>query len=148
MKIFIGSDHAGFALKEVLKKEARKFGVEFDDQGTHSEDSVHYPDFARKVCEGILATKKGAELLEPCGILVCGSGVGVSIAANRMKGIRAVNALREDQATLSRQHNASNVLCLGARLTSAEEALSITKAWLAAKFEGGRHLTRIELMDS
>ena len=147
MKLVIAADHAGFALKELLKKEASTLGVSFEDLGTHSEDSVHYPDFARQLCARVLESKKGEELLGCCGVLVCGSGIGVSMAANRVKGIRAVNAVRVDQARLSRQHNAANVLCLGARLNTVQEALEILRAWLAASFEGGRHQLRVDLMD-
>jgi ribose 5-phosphate isomerase B len=147
-KLYIASDHAGFALKESLKTSAKSLGVEFEDLGTHSTDSVHYPDFAAKLCNAVLATKRGTELLECCGVLICGSGVGISIAANRFKKIRAVNAMTAEQARLSREHNASNILALGARLVNNETAQEILKAWLHGKFEGGRHLTRIDLMDS
>jgi ribose 5-phosphate isomerase B len=146
MKLIIGADHAGFQLKEKIKAQGKSLGVEFEDVGTFSEDSVHYPDFSQKLVKKVLE-KNASALLEPCGVLVCGSGVGVSIAANRFKKIRAVNAVRADQAVLSRQHNASNVLCLGARLNSEAESLAILKAWLEAKFEGGRHQTRVDLMD-
>ncbi len=146
-KLYIAADHAGFELKEFLKKSAAKLNVEFTDLGTHAKDSVHYPDFAQRVAKTLLAEKTSAQLLEASAILICGSGVGISIAANRFKKIRAVNAMTAEQARLSRQHNASNILALGARLISEELALEITQEWLNAQFEGGRHQSRLEMMD-
>ncbi len=146
-KIWIGSDHAGFDLKEFLKTylETRSYVIE--DMGTHAPQSVHYPIYGFAVAKAIVENTNAEQRLRPCGILVCGSGVGVSIAANRVRGIRAVLALREDVARLSREHNASNVLCLGARLLDGEEARRIVDAWLVSDFEGGRHEDRVNLLD-
>lgn len=144
MKLFIASDHAGYALKtEIVKRK----DVEWIDLGPISEDSVDYPLFAQKLSRAVLDARVGDELLEPCGVLICGSGVGMSIAANRFKGIRAALALREDVATLSRAHNGANVLCLGARLVSAPEALKILDAWMKTPFEGGRHGRRVSQIE-
>ncbi len=150
MKLWIASDHAGFALKEKLKKDflaIKKTKVEWVDLGTHSEESIDYPIYGKKMAQEILAHKKGEELYEPCGVLICGSGVGVSIAANRFEGIRAVLAANSATAKLSREHNASNVLCLGARLVEAVKAMDIVRTWLETPFEGGRHERRVKLMD-
>lgn len=144
--LWIACDHAALDLKEALKQEFAAT-VKFSDLGTHVSDSVHYPDYAQKLCREVLAHSNEQELLEPRGILVCGSGVGMSIAANRFSGIRAVLALREDIAEMSRRHNAANVLCLGARFLEKKDAVAIVRRWLDTKFEGGRHKTRIELMD-
>lgn len=149
MILWIASDHAGFALKEELKKTNKLAGqnIEWKDLGPTDETSTDYPLHAQKLTREIKAHKVGAELLEPCGVLICGSGVGVSIAANRVKGIRAVLAASEEVAKLSRQHNASNVLCLGSRLTASDLAKEILKTWLATPFEGGRHEKRVQLID-
>jgi ribose 5-phosphate isomerase B len=142
MKIAIGADHAGFEEKEKLKKILEEIGVEYEDVGTFSTDSVDYPDFARKVGEKI---EKG-EVEQ--GILFCGSGIGVAIAANKMPGIRAALAWNEETARLARQHNDANVLTVGARTTPAEEIPKIVKAWFSAEFEGGRHAGRVQkIMD-
>jgi ribose 5-phosphate isomerase B len=146
MKLWIAADHGGFELKAKLK--AKFPHVEWVDLGTHSADSVDYPSFAQDVCTKILAAKKDEELLEPCAVLVCGSGVGVSIAANRFPKIRAVLAWSDEVAKLSRQHNAANVLCLGGRLISESQASTILETWLKTAFEGGRHSGRIEKIDS
>lgn len=145
MQLFIASDHAGFDLKEDIKKNFPQ--VNWVDLGTHSKDSTPYPQHAKKLCEKILEQKRSSSLTEPQGILICGSGVGVSMQANRFKEIRAALCWNEEVAKLSRQHNASNVLCLGARLISAQMACSILKTWLETPFEGGRHLERIKMMD-
>ncbi len=145
MQLFIASDHAGFDLKEDIKKNFPQ--VNWVDLGTHSKDSTPYPQHAKKLCEKILEQKRSSSLTEPQGILICGSGVGVSMQANRFKEIRAALCWNEEVAKLSRQHNASNVLCLGARLISAHMASSILKTWLETAFEGGRHLERIKMMD-
>ena len=145
MQLFIASDHAGFDLKEDIKKNFPQ--INWIDLGTHCKDSTSYPLHAQKLCEKILEQKESSFLTEPKGILICGSGVGVSIQANRFKGIRAALCWNEEVAKLSRQHNASNVLCLGARLISPQMASSILKTWLETPFEGGRHLERIKMID-
>ncbi len=140
MKLLIASDHAGFALKEKLKHKAAILGVTFEDLGTDSENSVDYPDYAKLVCEKLLRDQNNT-----LGVIVCGSGVGVSIAANRYAGIRAVLAESEEVAKLGREHNHANVLCMGSRIVSEEKATAILKAFLSAQPEAGeRHLRRIE----
>ena len=146
-KLFIASDHAAFDLKKSLV-ENKNLGVEWVDLGTGSTDSVQYPDYAQDLCRKILKETSQEALLSPCGVLLCGSGVGMSMSANRFKGIRAALAESVEVAELSRQHNASNVLCMGARIVDEATALNIFRKWLATPFEGGRHLTRIKLMDS
>ncbi len=137
MKIAIGSDHAGFEEKERLKKTLDEIGVEYTDVGTNSHDSVDYPDFAQKV--GELVASGAVER----GVLVCGSGIGVAIAANKVNGVRAAQAWNEETARLSRQHNDANVLTIGARVLPEDEIPKIVKAWFAADFEGGRHAGRV-----
>lgn len=145
MQLFIASDHAGFDLKEELKKNFSH--IQWIDLGTHSKESTPYPEHAKMLCQKILEKKSG-DLIEPQGVLICGSGVGVSIQANRFKGIRAALCWNEEVAKLSRKHNASNVLCLGARLISPQSAIAIVKVWLESTFEGVRHLERIKMMDA
>ncbi|MBL8921681.1 MAG: ribose 5-phosphate isomerase B [Myxococcaceae bacterium] len=134
----IAADHAGVALKAELVTELRKLGHEVNDLGPDSTASVDYPDFATKLTA--LVTR-GAP---PLGILVCGTGIGMSIAANKVKGIRAAVCRTEFEARATRQHNDANVLCLGQRVTGGGVALEIAKAFLAASFEGGRHQTRVD----
>ena len=138
MKIAIAADHAGYEEKEKLKKTLDDIGVEYTDMGTDSTESVDYPDYARKVGEAV------ADGEYDKGILVCGSGTGMAIAANKVPGIRAAVAWNEEIARLSRQHNDANVLSLAARYIPDEEQEKIVKAWLSADFEGGRHERRVE----
>lgn len=138
MKIAIGADHAGFEEKEKLKKTLDEIGVEYEDLGTNSTDSVDYPDFAQKVGEAVASGE--AEQ----GIIVCGSGIGIAIAANKIHGVRAAQAWNEETARLARQHNDANVLSIGARVIPEEEIPKIVKAWFGAEFEGGRHQKRVE----
>jgi ribose 5-phosphate isomerase B len=138
MKISIGADHAGFELKQQIKQVLERQGAEIDDQGTFSVESVDYPDFARKV--GMEVASKRAD----CGILVCGSGIGMAMAANKVAGVRAANVTSEQEARLSREHNDANVLTLGARILEKEQALGIVQVWLHTAFAGGRHQRRIE----
>jgi ribose 5-phosphate isomerase B len=144
MELFIASDHAGLELKEELKKNFPL--INWIDLGTHSKESTPYPQHAQKFCQKVLEKKSG-DLIDPQGVLICGSGVGVSMQANRFKGIRAALCWNEEVAKLSRKHNASNVLCLGARLISTQMASSIFKTWIETSFESGRHLERIKMMD-
>lgn len=151
MKLYIASDHAGFELKEILAHKTEILGqkVEWVDLGCPSSDSVDYPSFAKKLAEKVLADQAADKSLSgPRGILICGSGVGMDISANRFEGIRAVLALRPDIAKLSRTHNDSNVLCLGARILTQLEAEYIIAEWLKTPFEGGRHQKRVDLMDA
>ncbi len=139
MKISIGSDHAGFELKQKIIKKYSSF--EFDDCGPLSDKSVDYPDFGHKVANSIL--KGNADY----GIVICGSGIGISIAANRNKGIRAALCTSVQHAELSRLHNDANVLALGARLTKEQDIYSIIDIFFSTNFEGGRHSDRIKKID-
>jgi ribose 5-phosphate isomerase B len=142
MKIALGADHAGFEEKEKLKKTLDELGVEYEDLGTNSPDSVDYPDYAAKVGRAVAS----GEVDE--GIVVCGSGIGIAIAANKIHGVRAAQAWNEETARLAREHNDANVLSIGARVIPEEEIPKIVKAWFDAKFEGGRHTQRVEkIMD-
>jgi ribose 5-phosphate isomerase B len=135
-KIALASDHAGFDLKEFLKKTITE--VEWVDQGPLNADRVDYPDFAAKVGELV-----GTHRVD-CGILVCGSGIGMCIAANKIAGVRAAVVESEQTAKLSRAHNDANILCLGARILDPNHAKEIVKAWLETPFEGGRHQERVK----
>ena len=138
MKIAIAADHAGYEEKENIKKTLDEIGVAYEDMGTYSLDSVDYPDYARKVGEAVAAGKFEQ------GLLVCGSGTGMAIAANKVKGIRAAVAWNVETASLARQHNNANVLAIGARTTPAGTIPDVVKAWFAATFEGGRHAGRVD----
>src|SRR6476660_4892447 len=140
MKIAIAADHAGYEEKEKLKSTLDEMGVEYEDFGTTSTESVDYPDYAKKVGE---AVAKG-EVEQ--GLLVCGSGTGMAIAANKVPGVRAAVAWNPDIAKLARQHNNANVLSIGARVTPENEIPGIVKAFFETEFEGGRHERRVEKM--
>jgi len=139
--IALGSDHGGFELKEQIKLHLSSKGVDFKDFGTDSEESISYVVPARAVSKAVLS--KECEL----GILVCGTGIGISIAANRAKGIRAAVCTDAFCTKLSRLHNNANVLCLGGRVLAAQYALELVDVFLNTKFEGGRHLERINSID-
>lgn len=141
MKIALGSDHAGFKLKEALKGFLISKNLKVLDEGAYSEDAVDYPDFAKKVADDI--KNKNADF----GILICGTGIGMSIAANRIKGIRAALCLFPEMAKLARSHNDANVLVLPGRLISSELAQWITEVFLNEKFEGGRHEKRVKKIE-
>src|SRR4026207_740791 len=138
MRIALASDHAGYAEKERLKPLLTDLGVEFDDLGTVSEESVDYPDYARKVAEQVAQGKVEQ------GLLVCGSGTGMAIAANKVPGVRAAVAWSEEIARLAREHNDANVLALGARTTPVDQLPGIVRAWFSAKFDVGRHERRVK----
>ena len=138
MKIAIASDHAGYAEKERLKPLLDELGLDVDDLGTASEESVDYPDFARAVADAV------ADGDVEQGILVCGSGTGMAISANKVPGIRAAVAWSAETARLARQHNDANVLAIGARTTPAGEIPNIVRAWFAQDFDGGRHAERVD----
>ena len=138
MRIALASDHAGYAEKEQLKPLLTELGVEFEDLGTASDASVDYPLYARKVAEKV----SHGEVEQ--GLLVCGSGTGMAIAANKVPGVRAAVAWTPEIARLAREHNDANVLSLGARVTPPEELPKIVRAWFDATFAGGRHQTRVE----
>jgi ribose 5-phosphate isomerase B len=138
-RVFIASDHAAFKEKQTLIAEL-KDQFEIVDLGTHSEESTHYPIYARE-----LALKVKEENAR--GILLCGSGIGVSIAANRFKGVRAALCRDEFDAEMSRRHNDANVICLGSRTTSIDKMKTMIHKFFSTSFEGGRHQIRVELMD-
>ena len=138
MKVAIGSDHAGFELKEELKVFLEKKAVTLTDVGTYSLDSVDYPVYAEKVAQRV------AEGFCDFGILICGSGLGMAVAANKLPGIRAVTCLDAYSAKLSREHNDANVLTLGSRLIDYNHAKEIAELWLNTKFLGGRHTRRVQ----
>jgi RpiB/LacA/LacB family sugar-phosphate isomerase len=138
VRVYAASDHAGFPLKKVLVAEARRLGHEVIDLGPENEDRVDYPDYGAKVGRAV-AQEPGAR-----GLLVCGSGIGISIAANKIPGIRATVVWDETSARLSREHNDTNVVAFGGRLTDAEVAKKMLDVWLSTPFEGGRHADRIQ----
>ena len=138
MKIAIASDHAGYQEKEQLKPLLDELGVTYEDFGTVSPESVDYPDYARKVAEEVASGHVDQ------GLLVCGSGTGMAIAANKVPGVRAAVAWSEDIARLAREHNDANVLSLAARFTPLDELRKIVRAWFAAGFDGGRHARRVD----
>ncbi|RDU54390.1 ribose 5-phosphate isomerase B [Helicobacter sp. MIT 00-7814] len=140
--IFLASDHAGFELKNSLVKFLQANGINAQDLGTSDTQRVDYPDYA------FALTQKVKEIPRACGILVCGSGIGMSIAANRVEGIRAALCSESLSAKLSRAHNNANVLCLGGRLIGETMAQEIVEAFLSAEFEGGRHSERVKKLDS
>ena len=138
-KIYAGSDHAGFSLRHRLVEHLRAAGHTVEDLGTTTEASCDYPDFAAAVGRAV-QREAGA-----VGLLVCGTGMGVCIAANKIHGVRAVDAWNVEAAKISRAHNDANVLCLGARTLAEGDALAIADAWLTAPFDGGeRHTRRVE----
>ena len=141
MKISLGSDHAGFELKEAIKKHLIEKGHEVLDEGTNSAESVDYPIFAEKAALDVTSGK--AEY----GILCCGSAEGISIAANKVKGIRCGLCTSVEMAELTRKHNNANMLALGGRTTDPELALEIVKTFLDTEFEGGRHKRRTDMLD-
>jgi ribose 5-phosphate isomerase B len=138
MHVGLGADHAGFELKNALKRVLDQLGVTYDDLGTGTADSVDYPDYARAVSEGVVDGRFDR------GILVCGSGIGMSIAANKVRGIRAAVITDVESARLSRAHNDANVIALGARLTSEDVAAAIVRTFLGTEFQGGRHADRVQ----
>ena len=138
-KILIGSDHGGYSLKNTIIEHLKKFDFELVDVGCYSTDSCDYPVIAKEVAKKVLE--------DNCkGILVCGTGLGMSIVANRFEGIRASVCTNEYMAKLTRMHNNSNILCLGERVIGKGVALDIVDIWLKTPFEGGRHLKRIEMI--
>ena len=138
MKLAIGSDHAGLVLKREVRRALDECQLAVEDFGTHSEDSVDYPDFAARVAQ---AVSRGDCAL---GVLVCGTGIGMSIAANKVRGVRAAVCTTEFEARMARAHNDANVLCLGSRVVGAGLATQIVEAFLDQRFEGGRHERRVQ----
>ena len=140
MNIALGCDHGGFGLKQEILSYLQQAGYAVNDLGCHSEESVDYPDFAERVCAAIGSRKADR------GILICGTGIGMSMAANRYRHIRAALCQEPFSARMSREHNDANVLCLGGRVLGPSLALDIVRVWLATEFAGGRHLRRITMM--
>lgn len=137
MKITIGSDHGAVELKDAVKKVLADLDVEFDDVGTFGTDSVDYPDIAEKVCAAVTNGKSDR------GIVLCGTGIGISIAANKIHGIRCALCNDVYSAKMSRKHNNANVLAMGGRVIGHGSAEEIVRAWIATEFEGGRHERRV-----
>ncbi|MEO8276128.1 MAG: ribose 5-phosphate isomerase B [Thermoanaerobaculia bacterium] len=141
MRIAIGADHAGFSLKEHLRAQLLTAGHDVHDFGTDSEVSVDYPDFAARVAGAIASGAADS------GVLVCGTGIGMAIAANRVHGVRAAACIDLYSARLSRQHNDANVLALGSRIVAAPLAEALVELFLSTPFEGGRHARRVAKLD-
>ncbi|MRJ06422.1 MAG: ribose 5-phosphate isomerase B [Epsilonproteobacteria bacterium] len=141
MKYFIGTDHAGFEVKEFVISLLEEKGVEVEDLGCHSPDRVDYPDYAHKVAEAV-AQNPGS-----MGILICGTGIGMSLSANKHRGIRAALCHDHYTASMARRHNNANILCFGARVVGKGEIESILEGWFGSQFEGGRHAQRVEKIE-
>ena len=137
-RIALGADHAGYPVKDRIKEALQKEGYEVLDFGTHAADSVDYPDFARLVAKSL------AQAEVDRGILVCGTGIGMAITANKFRGIRAATCNDTYTARMAAEHNAANVLCVGGRVVDADHAVAIVKEWLKGKFGGGRHQRRLD----
>lgn len=142
MKIAIASDHGGYQLKEEIKKYLESRDIQVLDLGTDSEESVDYPQFGHACGEAVASGKADR------GIVCCGTGIGISIAANKVKGIRCSLCTDVNMAEMTRKHNDSNILAMGGRTTETQTALEITKAWLDTEFEGGRHQRRVDMLNS
>ena len=138
MKVALGCDHAGFALKETVARALAEAGATVVDLGTYSTDSVDYPDFAERVARAVASGEADR------GVVLCGTGIGVSIAANKIPGVRAALCHDTFSARMSRAHNDANVLAMGARVVGAGLAAEIVAAWMGAELEGGRHAARVE----
>lgn len=140
--IALGSDHAAFKLKAAIMEHLKEKGIEFEDLGCDGTESVHYPIYGQKVAEAVAAGKY------EYGIVVCGTGIGISLAANRVPGIRAAVCSEAYSARLTREHNNANIICFGARVIGEGVAASILDAFLSAEFVGGRHAERVAMLDS
>jgi ribose 5-phosphate isomerase B len=138
MRVAIGADHAGYELKEIIKHTLDELRVSYKDYGTDSDESVDYPDYAGKVGRAVAAGEFDR------GILVCGTGIGMAIAANKIPGIRAAPVVDLESARLAREHNNANILAIGARVTPPERALDLVRLFLKTEFEGGRHERRLQ----
>jgi ribose 5-phosphate isomerase B len=137
MRVIIGADHAGYKAKEALKDELKHLGVDYEDVGAHSEESSDYPDFAKRVADAVSVGEYER------GLLVCGTGIGMAMAANKVRGVRAAVCHDVETAMLSREHNNANVLTLGARVLSVEQMKEIVRTFLQTEFIGGRHERRV-----
>ncbi len=138
----LGCDHGGYQLKEFLKKYLEKKGIEVKDFGTYTEDSVDYPVYAEKVAKAVQSGEAEG------GILCCGTGIGISIAANKFDGIRCALVRDSFSARLTKEHNNANIIALGGRVTGTELAADIVDSWMNAEFQGGRHQGRIDIISS
>jgi ribose 5-phosphate isomerase B len=141
MKIIIGSDHGGYELKQIVVNYLTQLGHQVEDIGTHSNESVDYPEYAVQVARSVTDGESDR------GILICGSGIGMCMTANRITGARAALVSEPYAARMSRRHNNSNILCLGGRLLGDQLAMEIVSVWLQEEFEGGRHQRRLDLID-
>lgn len=141
MKIALASDHGGLELKETLKKFLEEQGIETLDLGTNTEESVDYPKYGKSCGEAVVTGKADR------GIVCCGTGIGISIAANKVKGVRCALCTDVHMAEMTRKHNDANMLALGGRTTDITTAKAITQAWLDTEFEGGRHQRRVDMLD-
>lgn len=140
MKIALGSDHGGYNLKEAIKKYLEEKGIDFEDLGTNSIDSVDYPEYGEKVAEAVAGEKCDQ------GIICCGTGIGISLSANKVPGIRCAVVSDTFSAQMAREHNNANVLALGERVIGVGLALKIVETWLNTEFAGGRHERRVNLI--
>ena len=140
MKIAIGCDHGGIVLKPAVKEALEALGAEVVDFGTFTEESVDYPVYGLKVAEAVASGDCDA------GVLMCGTGIGISISANKVKGIRAAVVTNEFMAEMTKRHNNANIIALGGRVVTPEQAESIVKAWFTAEYEGGRHQRRLDMI--
>ncbi|HIU98490.1 MAG TPA: ribose 5-phosphate isomerase B [Candidatus Limadaptatus stercoripullorum] len=140
MKIAIGCDHGGIVLKPAVIKALTELGAEVVDLGTYDESSVDYPVYGLKVAEAVASGDCDA------GVLMCGTGIGISISANKVKGIRAAVVTNEFMAEMTKRHNNANIIALGGRVVTPEQAESIVKAWFTAEYEGGRHQRRLDMI--
>lgn len=142
MKIAVAGDHGGFALKEKIAAYLAEAGYEVENLGTYSEESVDYPEYGRKCAEAVVSGQADR------GIVVCGTGIGISIAANKVHGARCALCTSVHMAEMTRRHNDANMLALGGRTTEDGLALEIVKTWLETEFEGGRHQRRVDMLDN
>jgi ribose 5-phosphate isomerase B len=140
-RIALGADHAGYAVKERIKELLHEEGYEVVDFGTHTSESVDYPDYARQVAQSVSQAESDR------GILVCGTGIGMAITANKFRGIRAATCNDTYTARMAAEHTNANVLCVGARVVDADHAAAIVREWLKTKFGGGRHQRRLDKID-
>ena len=138
--IALGCDHGGFAIKEAIKKYLEENGIEYNDFGTYSEESVDYPIYAKKVADAVASGECEK------GVLCCGTGIGISIAANKVKGIRAAVVTNEFCAEMTRRHNDANIIAMGGRVISEEQAVKFTKIFLETPFDGDRHIKRVQMI--
>lgn len=140
MKVAVGCDHGGFVLKDAVISTLEELGAQVVDMGTYSTESVDYPVYGKKVADAVANGE--CDL----GVVMCGTGIGISIAANKVKGIRAAVVTDEFMAEMTRRHNNANIIALGGRVITSEKAKSLVKAWYTAEFEGGRHQKRIDMI--